>query len=223
MYAPLWCKTNFSFLEGASHPEELIETAAQLELPAVAITDRNGVYGMVRAFDAARQGKVRLIIGSQVSIDDGSSIVLLVQDRAGYANLCRLISRGHLRNVKPTCFVSWKEVAQSARGIVALWLNDAPDPSQRESGLGILKEAFGDRLYAVVARHRWVDDVARERTTREVAARFAPARRGNRSPVPPARSTEASGCPGVHQARDHFEGGRNEAVPQRGACPEGGA
>ncbi|MGA2766236.1 MAG: error-prone DNA polymerase [Spirochaetia bacterium] len=173
MYAPLWCKTNFSFLEGASHPEELIETAAQLGLPAVAITDRNGVYGMVRAFDAARQNKVRLIIGSQVSIDDGSSIVLLAQDRAGYASACRLISRGHLRNAKPACFVSWKEVAQSARGMVALWLNDAPDPSQRESGLGILKEAFGDRLYAVVARHRWVHDVARERTTREIAARFS--------------------------------------------------
>lgn len=117
MYAPLWCKSNFSFLEGASHTEELVETAARLALPAIAITDRNGVYGMVRAFDAARQSKVRLIIGSQVSIDDGSSVVLLARDRVGYGNLCRLISRGHLRNQKGTCSVSWTEVAERARPV----------------------------------------------------------------------------------------------------------
>src|SRR5208283_4210822 len=173
MYVPLWCKTNFSFLEGASHPEELVETAARLGLPGIAITDRNGVYGMVRAFEAARQNKVKLITGSQVSIDDGSSIVLLAQNRAGYGGLCRLISRGHLRNPKPVCTVSWTDVAESARGTIALWLNDPKDHSRRESGLGTLKEAFADRLYAVVSRHRWVDDVARERSTRDTAARFS--------------------------------------------------
>ncbi len=175
MYVPLWCKTNFSFLEGASHPEELIDAATRLDLPAIAVTDRNGVYGMVRAFDAARQSKVRLITGSQVSIEDGSSLVLLAQDRAGYGNLCRLLSRGHLRNQKGTCTVSWAEAAESAPGLVALWLNDPgnPIPVLREAGLGALKDAFGDRLYAVVSRHRWVDDVARERTTRETAVRFA--------------------------------------------------
>ena len=176
-YVPLWCKTNFSFLEGASHPEELIETADRLELPAIAITDRNGVYGMVRAFDAARQAKVRLVTGSQVSVEDGSSIVLLAQDRAGYGNLCRLVSRGHLRNLKGTCSISWREAGEHAPGLIALWLNDAADsPAARtrpESALPILKEAFGDRLYAAVSRHRWVDDVTRERTTRESAARFS--------------------------------------------------
>jgi error-prone DNA polymerase len=177
VYVPLWCKSNFSFLEGASHPEELIDAAGQLGLPAIAITDRNGVYGMVRAFDAARRGTVRLITGSQVSIDDGSSVVLLAQDRAGYGNLCRLLSRGHLRNPKGTCSVSWSEVAEMAGGLLALWVNEAPYPEQASrhasSALPALKAAFGDRLYAVVARHRWVDDGARERATREVAARFS--------------------------------------------------
>lgn len=173
MYVPLWCKTNFSFLEGASHPEELVETAARLGLPAIAITDRNGVYGMVRAFDAARQSRVKLITGSQVTIDDGSSVVLLAQDRSGYGNLCRLISRGHLRSPKGMCSVWWEEVADSAEGMLALWLNDSAGPSPQEPGLGTLKEAFGDRLYAVVARHRWADDIARERATRESAARFS--------------------------------------------------
>jgi len=178
VYVPLWCKSNFSFLEGASHPEELVETAERLDLPAIAITDRNGVYGMVRAFDAARQTKVKLVYGSQVTMDDGSSIVVLAQDRSGYGNLCRLLSRGHLRNPKGTCSVSFNEVAEGSAGLVALWLNDGADrlpqdPGGRASGLGTLKEAFGDRLYAVVRRHRWVDDVFRERGTREGAARFS--------------------------------------------------
>ena len=177
MYVPLWCKSNFSFLEGASHPEELVETAAGLGLPAIAVTDRNGVYGMVRAFEAARQHNLKLITGSQVSMEDGSSVVLLAQDRAGYGRLCRLVSRGHLRNPKGQCTVSWQEVAESAPGLIALWPNDGADPGSglrtSEPPLGILKEAFADRLYAVVARHRWVDDVTRERITRETAACFS--------------------------------------------------
>jgi error-prone DNA polymerase len=173
MYVPLWCKSNFTFLEGASHPEELVETAARLGLPALAITDRNGVYGMVRAFDAARQAGIKLITGSQVSLDDGSSLVLLAQDRGGYGSLCRLVSRGHLRNVKGTCSVSVQEVAEKADGNVALWLNDGNGSPRQDSDLGMLKEAFGDRLYAAVARHRWVSDVPRERVTRECAARLS--------------------------------------------------
>jgi hypothetical protein len=173
VYAPLWCKSNFSFLEGASHPEELVETAAGLGLSAIAVTDRNGVYGMVRAFDAARRGSIKLITGSQVSMEDGSSLILLAQDRTGYARLCRLLSRGHLRSPKGMCSVSWKEAAESAGGLIALWPNDAREHSWPESDLGLLREAFGDRLYAVVARHRWVDDIARERATREHAARLS--------------------------------------------------
>ena len=173
MYVPLWCKTNFSFLEGASHPEEVVERAAQLGLPAIAITDRNGVYGMVRAFDESRKHGVKLITGSQVSLMDGSSLVLLAQNRAGYANLCRLVSKGHLRNPKGICLVSQEEVAESSPGLVALWPDDQVNPSLRESGLDTLKDAFGDRLYAVVSRHRWVDDGAREYATRATAARFS--------------------------------------------------
>jgi error-prone DNA polymerase len=173
MHVPLWCKSNYSFLEGASHPEELIQTAAELGLPAIAVTDRNGVYGMVRAFDAARQRGIKLVTGSQVSISDGSSVVLLARDRAGYAAMCRLISRGHLRSPKGASSVSWQEVAESQKGLVALWLNDTRDPALRSRALDLMKEAFEDRLYGVVARHRWVDDVSRERAAREAAAEFS--------------------------------------------------
>ncbi|HET6451433.1 MAG TPA: error-prone DNA polymerase [Spirochaetia bacterium] len=173
MHAALWCKSNFSFLEGASHPEELVRAAAASGLYAVAVTDRNGVYGMVRAFEAARETGARLITGSQVSLEDGSSLILLAQDRAGYASLCGLLSRGHLRSPKGQCAVSWQEVAQAAGGLIALWPNDARPPSDSRTGLALIKEAFGDRLYAVVSRHRWTDDVRREKETRETAARLS--------------------------------------------------
>ena len=96
-YVPLWCKSNFSFLEGASHPDELVEQAHALGIGSLALTDRDGVYGMVRAHVKARELGVHLIVGAQVTIDDPaypSVCVLLAMDRAGYANICRLITGG---------------------------------------------------------------------------------------------------------------------------------
>jgi error-prone DNA polymerase len=120
-YVPLWCKSNFSFLEGASHPDELIEEAYRLSLPALALTDRDGVYGVVRAHVKARELGLKLIIGSQVTVNDGSVVVLLVQERGGYANLCRLLTKGRLRSEKGESAVTWEEVCAHARGLIALW------------------------------------------------------------------------------------------------------
>ena len=99
-YVPLWCKSNFSFLEGASHPEELVETCATLGLETMALTDRDGVYGVVEAHAKAREIGVRLILGSEVTLDDGSSLILLATSRGGYANVCRLITLGRRRSPK---------------------------------------------------------------------------------------------------------------------------
>ena len=125
-YAPLWCKTNFSFLEGASHPDELVEEAHHLGLRALAITDRDGLYGVVRAHLKARELGLHLILGAQVSIDDGSRLVLLCRDRTGHAQLCRLLTRGRLRSAKGESRVRWREVIEHADGLTALW--GAPDP-----------------------------------------------------------------------------------------------
>ena len=92
-YVPLWCKSNFSFLEGASHPEELVEQAHYQGLPAIAMTDRDGVYGIVRAHVKAKELGMKLILGSQFTLMDDSTIVLLAMNREGYANLCRLITK----------------------------------------------------------------------------------------------------------------------------------
>ena len=119
-YVPLWSKSNFSFLEGASHPDELVEQAQRLGLPALALTDRDGVYGMVRAHVKAREAGLPLIVGSQITVDDGSVIVLLAENRRGYANLCRLITAGRLRSPKGESKVAWEEVCRHAPGLVGL-------------------------------------------------------------------------------------------------------
>ncbi|MCH7478617.1 MAG: PHP domain-containing protein [SAR324 cluster bacterium] len=99
-HVPLWCKSNHSFLEGASHPEELVETAHRLGLPALALTDRDGVYGVVRAHTRAKELGLPLLIGAQVTLDDDSLLLLLAQNRQGYANLCRLITIGRRRSTR---------------------------------------------------------------------------------------------------------------------------
>ena len=178
-YAPLWCKSNYAFLEGASHPEELVEACRRLGIRSLALTDRNGVYGIVRAHVRARELDVHLIVGSQVSLQDGSEIVLLAQNREGYARLCRLLTTGHLRASKGNCRVSWQEVCRYSPGLIALWIGGAVPPARENaSGNGAtpipepLRAAFEDRLYVVLARHRRAEEVLREIRLREMADRF---------------------------------------------------
>jgi error-prone DNA polymerase len=94
MYAELHCLSNFSFLRGASRGEELVERAAQLGYAALAITDECSVAGVVRAHVAAREHKLKLIVGAEFRLEDGLRCVLLARDRTGYGRLCRLITRG---------------------------------------------------------------------------------------------------------------------------------
>ena len=98
--APLWCKSYFSFLEGASAPEELIAQAREKGWSALALTDRDGVSGLPSAWVAARDTPLKLISGSQVTVDGGTTINLLAADRRGYTNLCRLLTKGRLRSPK---------------------------------------------------------------------------------------------------------------------------
>ena len=225
-YVPLWCKSNFSFLEGASHPDELMDEAYRLGLPALALTDRDGVYGVVRVHVKAREVGMKVIIGSEVTVADGSTIVLLAQNRGGYANLCRLITKGRLRSEKGESAVGWDEVCAHAPGLIALWggeqgsredmtirqwsqkqsvmpakagIQASGKPARRQNldsrvrgndewgcenssvvrtvnsdaMVGNLRDAFGDRLYGMIARHRREEEVAQEARLRELARRFA--------------------------------------------------
>ena len=176
-YVPLWCKSNYSFLEGASHPEELVEACRRNGLPAMALTDRNGVYGIVRAHVQARQAGIHLIAGSQIGLRDGSEILLLAQNRKGYGNLCSLLTDGHLRSSKGTCAPGLDEVCGRNPGLIALWIGragpEAPGKGGPEPVLEQLKTAFGDRLYILLARHRRAEEILREIRLQKLAVRRA--------------------------------------------------
>src|SRR5687768_13776644 len=89
-YIERHARSAFSFLRGASEPEALARTAAQLDLPALALCDRDGVYGSARLHAAGREAGLRAIVGAELTLDDGSVLPVLAASRAGYQNLCRL-------------------------------------------------------------------------------------------------------------------------------------
>src|SRR5262249_47276145 len=126
-YIELHACSAFSFLRGGSVPEQLAEVAAELELPAMALLDRNGVYGAQRFSVAAREQKVRPIIGAELTMEDGSLLPVLVASGLGYANLCSLLTQAHLRSrLKGGCTVKWEELPEFGQGLVALMGKNAP-------------------------------------------------------------------------------------------------
>ena len=140
LYVPLWCKSNGSFLEGASHPEELVEQAAALGLPALALTDRDGVYGIVRAHVQAQERGMplhRRRAGHRWTTDVASRcprIVLLAQDRRATRISAGCSPSAGAGSRKASRVVTWDEVCEHAGGLLALWGGDTsllvrePDP-----------------------------------------------------------------------------------------------
>jgi len=176
-YAPLWVKTNGSFLEGGSHPEEIVDRAADLGLDAIAIADRDSVNGLVRAWARGRERGVRVICGAQVTVGDAPEqarrVVLLATSRDGYGRSARALTVGHGRRPKGESLVRPGEHADAAEGNLAL----CPDAQT----LRWCAEPFGDRAYALVTRHRRDDEVAPEAALRAAAIELG---------VPPVAGTE---------------------------------
>ncbi len=115
-YAELHTVSAFSFLRGGSFPEHLASTAAGLGMPAVALLDRDGVYGAQRFSVAARENGIRPIIGCELTMEDGVILPVLVESRVGYSNLCQLLTDAHLRSEKGKCRVRWEELPRYAEG-----------------------------------------------------------------------------------------------------------
>ncbi len=157
MYAELVCRTNFSFLRGASHPEELVATAHRLGISALAISDDDGLYAAVKAHLAAKAVGLKFVLASRITLTDLGPVVLYVQDAEGYANLCRLISQSRLANPKGQAGLSWREVAQRSSGLIALYLfpHDPPDR------VAALAQAFPGRFYVGLFRSLSAGDQAR--------------------------------------------------------------
>ena len=154
-YAELHAYSNFTFLEGASHPETLIERAAQLELAAIALTDRDGLYGAVRFALAARKSGIDAIIGSELTLEDGTRIVFLIEDEIGYANLCELISRAQLRGSKGNARLQLDDLDGRSDGLIAL--SQLPDPQRIDA----LRACFRDRCYLELQHHLTAADAER--------------------------------------------------------------
>ena len=119
MYAELHCKTNFSFLEGASHADELVVRAAELKYAALAVTDRETLAGIVRAHGPAKEIGLKLLIGAQMHPIDAPPVVLWATDRASYGRLSRLITIGRRRAAKGECQTTLDDIAQHAQGLIA--------------------------------------------------------------------------------------------------------
>ncbi|MGE8424712.1 MAG: PHP domain-containing protein, partial [Sphingobacterium siyangense] len=118
VYCELQITSNFSFLEGASHPEELIEQAARLGYNSVAVTDRNSLAGIVRAHMAAKKAGIRLIPACRLDLQDGPSLLAYPTDKEAYGRLSTLLTVGNLRTEKGRCELYKNDVFQYAEGIV---------------------------------------------------------------------------------------------------------
>ena len=120
MYAELHARSAFSFLEGASLPEDLIEECARLEIPAIALVDTDNVSGAPRFYKAAKKAGIRPHIGAEITAARGGRHVLLVENRTGYQNLCRLISTMKLRSAKGTAAATDEEFRHFAQGQICI-------------------------------------------------------------------------------------------------------
>lgn len=156
-YAELHCRTNFSFLEGASHPDELVQRAAEHGYRALAITDTNSVAGVVRSHLAAKEIGLKLLIGAEITPIDASPIVLLATDRAAYGRLSRLITRGRRSAEKGSCLLNFADVAEHAAGLIGcvVYRDGSPEPT-----LTRYRDLFGDRCYLLAELHCGPEDRA---------------------------------------------------------------
>jgi len=161
-YAELQVCTNFSFLHGASHAQELVATAAALGHGAIAVTDRNTLAGVVRMHIAAKELGLRLVVGARLDFADAPSVLCYPTDRAAYGRLCRLLTLGRRRAAKGECLLRRADLFAFGDGQIIVALPpegrlDAGTLAEFEHHLDALG-IFGDRLYLAVQHFSRGDD-----------------------------------------------------------------
>jgi error-prone DNA polymerase len=168
-YAELHCLSNFSFLRGASRPEELVRRAAGLGYRALALTDECSVAGVVRAHEEAKELELQLIVGTEVQLKDGPKLVLLATDRDSYGELSELITRGRRRMNKGGYRLSWEDFDGALPGCLALLIPPHPLAHAEEKHARALAERFDGRAWIAAELLRGSDDRARLAALRDVA------------------------------------------------------
>jgi error-prone DNA polymerase len=169
-YIELQVTSHFSFLRGASSCEELFAQAALLGIPALGITDRNSLAGIVRAHEAAKVTGTRLIVGCRLDLEDFSSILVYPTDRASYGRLCRLLTTGKSRAGKGKCALAFKDVEHRCEGLIGILVTNKPHETFAEE-LAKVRNAFGDRAYCGLSRHFRPKDAAYMEAIAQAASR----------------------------------------------------
>ena len=159
-YVELQVTSHFSFLRGASSPEQLFSAAALLNHKALGLADWGSVAGVVRGWDAQKATGVRMVPGARVDLTDGRALLLYPTDRPAWGKLTRLLSVGKARGGKGRCLLDWADVANHAEGMIAILVPDLPD-SETLADLSDLWSVFGDRAYMALSLRRRPDDAAR--------------------------------------------------------------
>ncbi len=166
-YAELHCLSNFTFLRGASHPEELVARARELGYAALALTDECSLAGIVRAHVAAKACGLKLIIGSEIRFADGPGIVLLATDRTGYGNLSALITQGRRNDIKGRYRLALNDIQHGLPGCLALLL---PEPLPSLAQAQQVAACFPGRSWLAVELFRAPDDTDRLAALGELGA-----------------------------------------------------
>ncbi|NML16885.1 error-prone DNA polymerase [Azohydromonas caseinilytica] len=178
-YAEIWCLSNFSFLRGASHPQELIERAAQLGYGALALTDECSLAGIVRAHVAAKEHGLKLLVGAQFRVEPegaaaGCTLVVLACNLNGYGNLCQLITRLRRAGAKGS-YLPLRLADIEPEALADCLLLAAPDRDASAAQIETLarwqSEHFGGRCWLIANLLRQLDDAVHLERLREAAAR----------------------------------------------------
>jgi len=168
-YAELHCLSNFSFQRGASSARELFERARQQGYQALAITDECTLSGIVRAWQAAKEVKLPLIIGSEMRIENGPKLVLLVENLEGYQHLCRLITLARRRAEKGHYRLLQEDFANPVPGLLVLWVAEESDT---QAHIQWLCNTFAQRVWLAVQLHCGQDDARLLEQRLKLAARL---------------------------------------------------
>jgi error-prone DNA polymerase len=183
MYIELHARSAFSFLEGSSIPEEMVEACAERGMGAMAVLDRDGVYGAPRFYHAAVKKGIRAHIGAEITTPEGWRFPLLVESRAGYQNLCRAITLMKLRDKKGEGSLAREELAAYAKGLVCLTGGDEGPLAHALSNGGIKRATqtverlcgiFGHgNVFVELQRHYCREEEARNQAAIEIARKLS--------------------------------------------------
>jgi error-prone DNA polymerase len=183
MYTELHARSAFSFLEGASIPEELASACVERGMTAMAVLDRDGVYGAPRFYQAAKKNRMRAHIGAEITSPAGWRYALLVESREGYQNLCRAITRMKLRARKNEGHIAADELAEFKAGLICLTGGDEGPLADGLKTGGIsrgtecvrnLCEIFGhENVYVELQRHYCREEEARNQAAVEIARKLS--------------------------------------------------